>query len=266
MSTRFIILFAGVLVAFSSCTTAYRSGQTPDDVYYSPGREADAYVQVERQDYRSGSNYRPSSRYEDDYYVHPNDRYLRMMVRNRYRWSAFDDYNMMSWNYNPYHSFNSYYAFGPSFGYSPMNTWGYSGFNSYWHWNNFYNPYYGGVVVVNPKNNPAAYQRLMTFNPGTYTNKGYYNPRPTLNNRYYTSPAPSRAENPRLGSSIRKAFSNGNNRTNDRYSPGSASERPTRTYTPSRSYDSPSPVRSSSSGGGGSTGGGGGVSRPTRGN
>ena len=33
-----ILLIALSVAAFSSCTTAYKSGQTPDDVYYSPAR------------------------------------------------------------------------------------------------------------------------------------------------------------------------------------------------------------------------------------
>ena len=33
-----ILLIALSVAAFSSCSTAYKSGQTPDDVYYSPVR------------------------------------------------------------------------------------------------------------------------------------------------------------------------------------------------------------------------------------
>jgi hypothetical protein len=35
MNTR-ILLLAAVAVGLSSCSTMYKSGQTPDDVYYSP--------------------------------------------------------------------------------------------------------------------------------------------------------------------------------------------------------------------------------------
>jgi hypothetical protein len=33
---------------FISCTTAYKSGQTPDDVYFSPERPVDEYFRVEK--------------------------------------------------------------------------------------------------------------------------------------------------------------------------------------------------------------------------
>ena len=68
-----ILLLALIVVALSSCTTAYKTGQTPDDVYYSPVRPQDEYVRMEREDDRS-------YRYEEDFY---EDRYLRMKVRNR---------------------------------------------------------------------------------------------------------------------------------------------------------------------------------------
>ena len=58
-----ILLLALSAIIFSSCTTAYKSGQTPDDVYYSPARPQDEYVKAQRND----------NRYSDDYY---EDRYL----------------------------------------------------------------------------------------------------------------------------------------------------------------------------------------------
>ena len=74
-----ILLLALTAAAFSSCTTAYKTTQTPDDVYFSPTRpEADEYVQVEKRDDRS---YRGS----EDYY---EDRFLRMRMQDRNRWSA----------------------------------------------------------------------------------------------------------------------------------------------------------------------------------
>ena len=85
MNSRIIILAVAVL-GLASCSTAYRTGQTPDDVYYSPERQRDEYVVVDRNNDRVYSN---------DRYYNPDDNYLRMMSRNRYRWSAFDDYYWM---------------------------------------------------------------------------------------------------------------------------------------------------------------------------
>jgi hypothetical protein len=43
-----VLLLALVVAALSSCTTAYKTGQTPDDVYYSPTRPQDEYVRMEK--------------------------------------------------------------------------------------------------------------------------------------------------------------------------------------------------------------------------
>ncbi|RYY84555.1 MAG: hypothetical protein EOO15_19090 [Chitinophagaceae bacterium] len=75
-----VLPILALTLAVASCTTPYKSGQTPDDVYYSPGRPEREYVQVdERRDERP----QPETR---------EDRYLRLRVRNRDRWSQFDDY------------------------------------------------------------------------------------------------------------------------------------------------------------------------------
>src|SRR5918993_6008453 len=130
MNSR-IILLGLTVAALSSCSTAYKSGQTPDDVYYSPARETDAYVKVENDDerrYRSEDRYRSNDNYRsNDDYVNSDDRWLRMRVRNRYRWSAFDDYQWNDWRYNSW-SYNSYNS------YSPFNNY----WNSYYSWNSYY--------------------------------------------------------------------------------------------------------------------------------
>ena len=77
---RQILLLAITAAALSSCTTAYKTGQTPDDVYFSPTRPQDEYVRVEeKQDDRY--------QYDDKYY---DDRYLRMKVHNYSQWSTLD--------------------------------------------------------------------------------------------------------------------------------------------------------------------------------
>ena len=73
---RQILLLAITAAALSSCTTAYKTGQTPDDVYYSPARPQDEYVRVEEKE---------EYRYDDEYY---DDRYLRMKVQTAHRWNT----------------------------------------------------------------------------------------------------------------------------------------------------------------------------------
>jgi len=77
-----LVLSAAIL---GSCTSAYKTGQTPDDVYFSPDRQHDKYIATREDD----------NRYQgDDVY---DDQYLRMKVHNRMMWSELDD----PYFYNP---------------------------------------------------------------------------------------------------------------------------------------------------------------------
>lgn len=226
-----ILLLALTAAALSSCTTAYKTGQTPDDVYFSPARPQDEYVQTERRDDR-----RYQSR--EEYY---DDRYLRMRMRNRMQWSELDDW----------------YYYGSRYDYSYYNS------GSYWsnpwspcsYWNNHYNPYYTGYVIVKPQS--TVYSRPRTFNLNTYNNNNlltsnsYSNPKqpagtvkPTggySNSNYNNS---SRGSNSNSGNFLRNIFNGNNNSSNSSNSSGN-----TRTSTNSSSSSS----GSSSSGSSGST-------------
>ena len=95
-----ILLLALSVAALSSCTTAYKTGQTPDDVYFSPARPQDEYVRIDKEDSRQ-------YRSDDDYY---DDRYLRMKVNNRSRWTDFNDwysYEKYGFGYN--YTYGTYY-------------------------------------------------------------------------------------------------------------------------------------------------------------
>ncbi len=138
-------LFFGAIIALCSCSSAYKSGQTPDDVYYSPGNQ------------RTAVSNNSNSNTQDEYYdANPNDQYLMMRVQDPNRWSAFDSYDYdygFSGYYNPY-SYGTYAMYGGFYpgigmgiGYGYWNPY-YSYINSYYAWNSFYNPYYGGSVIV----------------------------------------------------------------------------------------------------------------------
>ena len=47
-----ILLIAIAAVSLASCSTAYRSGQTPDDVYYSPVRSVEENTDRQRTEER----------------------------------------------------------------------------------------------------------------------------------------------------------------------------------------------------------------------
>ena len=236
-----ILLLALVVAALSSCTSAYKTGQTPDDVYYSPTRPGDEYVRTEKKDDR---------RYEsrEEYY---DDRFLRMRVQNPYRWSQLDDYY-----------FNNPYAYNYYGNYSSWNNpW-----NSYWQWNNYYNPYChagGGVIIKNPGAYRPPPSKPIAFNPQSYlgSNAGstssssgsYYSPRGSSSG----SGLP-RYNNSNSGYNSYNSGSNSSHSSGSSYTPSSST--PSRSYTPSSSSSSSSGSSSSSSGSSGSSG----SSRPPR--
>ncbi|MGZ3848191.1 MAG: hypothetical protein ACXVBR_13670 [Flavisolibacter sp.] len=153
-------------IFLANCTSAYKSGQTPDDVYFSPGRPQDEYVTTE-------NNHDNQYRSEE---ADRNDRYLRMKIRDR-RWATLDD---------GYYAYDYYPAYG---NYYPSNSYG---FNSAWNapylWNYYYNPYCGGsgIIISNPKstvyNRPRFYNLRVFDNPVNTTNPKNF--KTTLNPSY----------------------------------------------------------------------------------
>src|SRR5436190_1606138 len=216
-----ILLLAFLVAAISSCTTAYKTGQTPDDVYYSPARPQDEYVQVQREDDRQYRN-------NEDYY---DDRYLRMKVHNRTQWSDLDDW----------------YYYDNRYNYTAYNNW-----NNPWspnaYWNYCYNPYYNHGVIFNTgvKNIYSAPRtfNLNTYNNNSLTNNNYTNPKAPRTSTYsgsrnvYNTNSSSNRSNP--GSFLRNVFNN-----------NSSSNTPSSSSSSSKSSSSSS---SSSSSGGSSSG------------
>lgn len=302
MSTRNLLLLIAA-VGLGSCSTIYKSGQTPDDVYYSPAPQQRAVA----------SNNNDSDEYygdeEDGDYVNVRtdqdrnaysgeDNYLRMKVRNRNMWSSLDYYDAMAYSaygggfgwgggmgfggmgmYNPYMMNNFYspwgmggsrFGMGLGMGFGGMGLgWGYNSmFNPYF--NNFYNPYYGGGWYggghyVGGVGSGRPMKPASTFAPRT-SNLGRYG---------------GASRNGQVNGTNRNApvrvFRNGNdnNYVNPRSSGNTSrrssdngsynNNRPSRSE--SRSYEAPSrsytPSPSSGGGSGRSSGGGGG-SAPSR--
>jgi hypothetical protein len=253
-------LLAGMVIAFSSCSV-YKNAQTPDDVYYSPGSSTKAAAVHNGQ---------------DEYYnTGPSDQYVQMRVQNPARWSYFDDYNYDAYTPLGYGGYGSGFGYGSAFGYGAglgygigygfgygmMGGFGYynpfSFWNSYYAWNNYYNPYYGSVVVYNPKGSSSGvYTKLRPFSAGSYSNSNYYNNWRSPNRR--SSSYSPYSQSYRTPSNI----NNGSGNYRRTYS-GSNGSQPTRSYTPSY-YNSGSSGGSGSSRSSGSSGGGGGMSRPSR--
>src|ERR1700712_1733380 len=129
--TKILFLALGV-AALSSCSSAYRMGQTPDDVYYSPGKvsapaqsDDDSYVAGNNNPQRyTGAQSQNDYNSYDDYNSYRDDRFLRMSIGSGLMMGAYNNYSM-------YDSYN-YMNYGSGFN---------SPWNSYYYWNSFYNPY-----------------------------------------------------------------------------------------------------------------------------
>lgn len=119
MQTK-ILLLAISVAALSSCSTAYKTGQTPDDVYYSPARVDESVYSNEHNQVR----YQPATNYE-----------ITMGIRD-WRWRSFSDdydyryspYNFVTCNtynygyyYNPYYYPWAIYTGKPTYS-APVNT------------------------------------------------------------------------------------------------------------------------------------------------
>ena len=266
-----------MLAVFASCSSAYKTAQTPDDVYYSPGKvkEYATATTENRDDQYARNDSRTRRSYDDyeDYSSSSDDNYLRMKIQNRYQWDGLDDYDYWyspNYAYNNYYGFNSFnpYTFnswGLSYGYSPFTSiQPYSWFNSYYPSYGFgygYSPYSSGFYGHNSGYGYYGYSpvnvivtntnRTHTSRPllGAYVNRNYNNGSNNSNNNGRYVPAKNGYN--RYNNAARY---NNNNNINNNNTPARTNN--TNTFTPSRSY-TPSSSGSSSSGGGS-------VSRPVR--
>ena len=204
------LLIALAAIVFTSCSTAYKNGQTPDDVYYSPTKvitESTNNDNDTRQDDRVG--------YEE--------RQIRMSAYDR-RWRDLDRRYDYDYSYNPYaYGYNYGYYYNPYYYYSPV--------------------YFTGVAISNPKNTTPRMTSL-----GSYSNNGVevINPKTGVRTsgstyRTYNNSNSNGTYNRRT--TISPSYGNG---TQSRSS-SSPSYNNNRTYSPSSSGSSSS-GRSSSSG------------------
>jgi hypothetical protein len=218
-----LLLLSSVLL-LASCSTAYRSGQTPDDVYFSPGRQKAEYVRASEDDNRRTR--------EEEYYSYEDDRYLRYKVRNRSRWSYLDDYYRDPYAYRnrKYHYYDPYYWNGRAY------------------WNYYYNPYGAHIIFTNPRatvyNRPRTYNLHVFDNPNTNS----YNPKlPNSGSRQYNNPgdrSDNRSRN--VGNDLRNIF--GTERNSSTSKP-SASSSENSTSKPSSGTVENAPKRSENSNG-----------------
>ncbi len=229
------ILLLALIVAFlSSCTTSYKTGQTPDDVYFSPVRPQEEYVQFDKKE--NNRQYRDNN---DEYY---EDQYLRMKVRSRDRWSEIDDPYYYSSRYN-YSTFNCYCLGNP---WTPTS-----------YWNNYYNPYYQSHVILSPKAT-ATYTAPRTFNLNSYNNNALLNSNMTINpkgsnnssynsynnNNIYVAPRNNNSNNnSNSGNILRDIFKSSNNSSNNSSNSTNTNSSSSSSSGSSSGSSTPAPVR-----------------------
>lgn len=223
-----ILLLAIATGSIASCSTAYKSGQTPDDLYYSPARAVEEKLET-RDEVRRDTRY-------DNY----EDRSIVMRTRDR-RWRDLDDRYDYNYAYDPY-------RYGYNHGY-------------------YYNPYYynrpvflPGYVIVNPKNTTPRMTNLGSYNSSTLmvsdTKSG--ESKWIRTNRAYNNSNNSGSFIRRIITPATSSPGYNNNNNSRTYS----NDNNTRTYNPSSSNNNSSSGSSSS----GSSGSGSSVPRPARGN
>jgi hypothetical protein len=197
MQLRFLLLVTSA-IAFASCNTAYKSGQTPDDVYFSPSRmvvSEDKENKEEREETRQDETARNDS-YEA--------REIRMRIRDR-RWRDLNndyacncscDYTPYKYGYGYGYYYNPYYYPAPVYfinstylnpKLTPVRTANLGG----------YNPVVT-VKTINPKTGNTEYKRKIgSYNNSNTTTREVYAP---SNNRTY-SPANNSTSNSSSNSS-----------------------------------------------------------------
>jgi len=260
MKTKHTLLL-GLIVAFSSCSSAYKTGQTPDDVYYSPApvQTKEAYVVSEPQ--------------QDSYYDRNQELDIRRGIQDsRYRGNVSLDlgFGYNPYTYNPY-AFNNYspYSYNPyafnSYGYKGIydpygysgSPYGYNNFGNYNYGYNYFNPYYGSYyppVYVYPgvgsvtRSTPRKVNLAAYNNPNSYSNNGRVINGGNAGTTSHPAPVRISREQPSrqtgVGNVIRRVFTPSTDRT-----PTSSSERRSYNYNNnnnnnSRSNTNPAPARS----------------------
>jgi hypothetical protein len=194
MTPKILLLFVTAAV-FSSCSTAYKSGQTPDDVYFSPVRSVDEVQTRKNQD--------------DDRVMSTEEIEIRMCSRDR-RWRDYDyDY---SYHYSPYYYSNC-----------TCSNYGY-------YYNPYYNPWPVYATKIQPINSTPRKVNLNAYSGINKTNEVFNPKSPSYNgnNRNNTKTHYNNSNRSGLGEIIRTIFSSDRNsssssNSNRTYSPSSGS-------------------------------------------
>jgi hypothetical protein len=290
MKINYLLLVTAV-AALSSCSTAYRSGQTPDDVYYSPAPvlQQNSYVSTENNKDKNSYSYRneeesdirrgidnpiyrspvslslsmgygyspyslfPYNSFSNPFYNPYGSSYYGYDPFTPYAYNPY--YGLKGGLYNPYQSFiyNDMTFYSPyNFGYSPYSF----GYSPYYNYNNFYSPILFSTKTVNTNTGPRRYN-LNPYN----TESNSRNDQPIRNTVTGVEPRGSG-----VGNVIRRVFTpqqsrtyvtpnNNTNRTYEArsYNENNSNQTPQRTFNNNNYNNTPSVSTPSSSGSGNSS-------------
>lgn len=179
-----LLLFTLSIMVLVGCSTAYKTGQTPDDVYYSPAR------------YTASSD---DNNRKEEPRIDPEDREIRMAI-NDYRWRLLD-YDYYDYSYNPYRYAYTYgYYYNPYYCHTPVY-------------------YYAPTKPVVPTNSTPRMVNLNTYTSGYNNSNTVSNPKftPTKNNVKYNT------RNYQYNNNSTSSSSNASSGTNRTYTPSSSS-------------------------------------------
>ena len=243
MKNSLLILLIGIGFLSTSCATAYKSDQTPDDVYYSPGKPAaeddlvkDAAQQEQYQAYMTSAD----------------ERYLRMKVANHSRWTSLDDYAYWYDSRYDFYRYNQYNSLGLN-NYNYNNNWNsMAAFGSHRPMLGWSNP---AFTIISYCNTKTLIGSTAGSNITAYKNKNYDNA-----NISYTNPKTGLTtysnNTNNFSSLVKKVFAAASSNSNG----SSTFDRAARTFSnsstigSSSSSSSSSPVVTSSTAGGNSGG------------
>ena len=172
-----IVLLMACSFFLTSCTSLQQTTTAAtDDLYFTPSKEAETSTKTTARNNSAEAEVTEEAEYQD-YQNYQDDRYLRLKVANRNRWSSIDDFGY--WN-------NPSFRVGFGMGYGGFGGWG--GWNPYYagYWNPYRPIYYGGGVGNFPmqRNNytPRAMQTSTPALAAYRTNRNYNNSNNFSNN------------------------------------------------------------------------------------
>lgn len=232
---KIFLLLAIITATITSCSTAYKTGQTPDDVYYSPARLETHDVRRDRDENTTTDN---------TVYTGTEDREIRRRIRHR-RYRRYDDRYGYPYGYNGPVYGNPKYGIGTTQNTSEPRKTNLGAYNP-----NTATP--DSATSTNSKfgnKNTTGTTPVRTFGtPDKTSNNGsavgnFIRKVFTTENNNYNPGHPNNSNNTNNNSSSRTFDRSSNNNNNNNNTNSSSNTRSSSTETKSSGSSSSAPVR-----------------------